>query len=306
MTGLNSSRSELTSLYSLYDEIPNDCLLMKANQLKLDQHPFLGKGFYGEVLKATLIGWENTSSEAVAVKRITNHTALASKEIRKEIELLKKLDHKHVIKIKGFVEHPQLLLVMEYTENGSLVNFLRLRRASQQQIPALKFASEISEGMIYLEEQCIVHRDLAARNILLNNEYSVKISDFGLAQEIPGHEYYKLRTQRGLPMRWYAPECIRHGRFSHKSDVWSFGVTLWEIYSYGQEPRYPGDDGTDDDEQLVSIIERNVVLPCPEKCPNSIYQIMLKCWHLNSDDRPSFVDLKNQIDEHSHQINLLP
>lgn len=313
MTGLDSSRSELTSLgvssYSLYDEITNDRLLLKANQLTLDSDdPFLGRGFYGEVLRATLNSWENGNSETVALKRITNHTALASKEIRKEIELLKTLDHKHIIKIKGFVEHPQLLLVMEYMINGSLVTFLSEKRKRErlfsvlgEAAASLKFASEISDGMIYLEQQCIVHRDLAARNILLDHEYSVKISDFGLAQQIPGHEYYRLRTQRGLPMRWYAPECIRHGRFSHKSDVWSFGVTLWEIYSYGQEPLYPGDDGTDDDEQLVSIIEKNVVLACPPKCPSSIYQIMLKCWHLNSDERPSFVQLKSLIDQHCQE-----
>lgn len=139
-------------------------------------------------------------------------------------------------------------------------------------------------GMHYLQTQHFVHRDLAARNILLSSLHQAKISDFGLSRALgAGNDYY--RTNRGgkWPIKWYAPESCNYGTFSHASDVWSFGVTLWEMYSFGMPPY-----GEMNSQEVIQMIERGDRLPKPLDCPANVYDIMSSCWNYSPKDRPTF------------------
>jgi serine/threonine protein kinase len=145
--------------------------------------------------------------------------------------------------------------------------------------------------MQYLESRQFIHRDLAARNILLVNERFAKVSDFGMSRALGiGKEYYKARTASKWPLKWYAPECIYYFKFSTKSDVWSFGVTLWEAVSYGCRP-YEGMDGQD----ILRLFRENRRLPKPDNCPDEIYELMWGCWQFRPEDRPNFTDIYHHL-----------
>ncbi|RWS25234.1 tyrosine-protein kinase JAK2-like protein [Leptotrombidium deliense] len=288
--------------------IAADTWLIDRRQLEFGE--LLGEGFYGEVRKATLSKWANLAKEEVAVKSIKCYTSDTFFDMRREINIMKKLRHTNIVEIKGYVEDEQLMLVMEYFKLGSLVAYLERwsneNIANRKDIPFLKFACDIAEGMEYLESKRVVHRDLAARNILVASPELVKISDFGLAQCInPKDPYYKMKTNRNLPLKCrYAPESILLYRFSHKSDVWSYGVTLWQLYSFGSDPYFPLDTPEDPESsqqpanlRIVELLNAGKRLHCPEDCPNEMYKLMQSCWKHEPNDRPDFTTLKLQIKE---------
>ncbi|GIY34753.1 tyrosine-protein kinase hopscotch [Caerostris extrusa] len=251
----------------------------------------IGEGFYGEVSKAEYFNPLSLKNEIVAVKRIkaTDTMQISVNELHSEMKIMKSLCHKNIVRIIGLVEEPETMLVMEYVDNGSLLNHLQSFRNNPEKLEykeLLRFALGVAEGMEYLETQNIVHRDLAARNILVGSSDSVKISDFGLAQEIKDH-YYRMRTERNLPLRWYAIEAIVAQKFSHKSDVWSYGVTLWEIFSFGTNPRIDGVE----DVVLHEALQRGQRLGIPPNCPSLVYSLMRRCWEIKSKDRPSFSEI---------------
>ncbi|XP_013776331.1 tyrosine-protein kinase JAK2-like [Limulus polyphemus] len=279
------------------DTSPNSLWRIEEDNLKMDQT--LGKGFYGEVCKALLTQCEGLRKELVAVKRIkrSNLTDCALKDFCRETEIMKNLQHKNIVEIKGVVEEPEMMLVMEFVEKGSLLAYLNMYKDHLTHQQLLKFASDVAEGMEYLEQKKIVHRDLAARNILVASKDLVKISDFGLAQFTEGY-YYWMKTERNLPIRWYSPESINLGKFSHKSDVWSFGVTLWEMFSFGENPQI---DGVKDNE-LAEALNQGKRLCCPKNCPVYVYQLMLSCWQGESQERPNFSNIRNQIEDLKEQL----
>ncbi|KAK8766363.1 hypothetical protein V5799_006854 [Amblyomma americanum] len=204
---------------------------------------------------------------------------------------MKSLRHPNIVEIKGLVEEPEMMLVMEFLEMGSLLTYLQTYREKITHPQLIKYSEDIANGMEYLEEKHIVHRDLAARNILVASKDLVKISDFGLAQFTVNHYYY-IRTQtRKLPMKWYAPESILYGKFSTKSDVWSYGVTLWEMFSYGEDPVIQGVT----QENLGSELVQGKRLACPAECPTNIYQLMLLCWATDAHQRPGFTHIKGLV-----------
>ncbi|XP_067143590.1 tyrosine-protein kinase JAK2-like [Centruroides vittatus] len=276
---------------SVLETNPQSHWIIDKNQLNFGER--LGQGFYGEVYKATLTYCAGCT-EVVAVKRIKK-SALSEESFRglsQEIDIMKKLRHANIVEIKAFVEEPEIMLVMEYMKLGSLLAYLQMHKQKIERAQLLKFAADVAEGMKYLEEKHIVHRDLAVRNILVASEDCVKISDFGLAR-LTENDYYRMKTERDLPIRWYALESILHLKFSHKSDVWSFGITLWEMFSYGENPIIPGISDT----KLAEALQKGTRLGCPQSCPVEIYRLMIECWDSDSHKRPSFSDIREQIED---------
>jgi serine/threonine protein kinase len=144
--------------------------------------------------------------------------------------------------------------------------------------------------MEYLASQQYVHRDLAARNCLVGDNLSIKISDFGLSRDIYAADYYRAQNKSLLPIRWMPPESIVFGKFSSESDVWSFGVLLWEIYSFGLQPYYGFSN-----QEVIEMIRSRQLLPCPEDCPSRMYAFMVECWHEMPPRRPSFAEMHARL-----------
>ncbi|CAG7733213.1 unnamed protein product [Allacma fusca] len=265
----------------------------------------IGQGCYGAVYMGELIRSDG-SPEHVAVKMMKDSLEeKEQEEFQREYQILQSLNHPNIVEVKGVVYDPSLLLIMEFLPMGSLLDYFRMFHTKPNLRQLMKFAKDICDGMDYLVSYNLVHRDLAARNILVASDDLVKISDFGLARFTDKDDNcYKLRTDRKLPVKWYPPESLHDWKFSEKSDIWSYGVTLYEIFSYGQEPNLPGvsnnESGdvkeTDELQEIVKLLSSGVRLPCPEHCPNNVYkQLMLPCWEMNPQDRPSFSKLLGEI-----------
>ncbi|XP_033312196.1 tyrosine-protein kinase hopscotch isoform X1 [Bombus bifarius] len=294
-----SSNGSLGQMRGIY-ELDIDCNIILQGRI--------GQGFYGEVYRGTLEreNGKDIEPQQVAIKKLKTRALEADiRDFEREIAIMKTLKHPNVVEILGVISEPEVCLVMEYVKHGSLQSYLTIHKQELTHKRLLGFALDIATGMDYLGSMSIVHRDLAARNILVADENKVKISDFGLAQVTGKNDYYILQTDRGLPIKWYAPESIRDGKFSTRSDVWSFGVTMYETFGFGEEPRLPGLDSSIDrlqneqekgSTELLAALERGTRLPCPSTCPQAIYvKLMYPCWHLQSHQRPDFATLCKDI-----------
>ncbi|XP_019890456.2 homeobox protein 5 isoform X1 [Musca domestica] len=239
----------------------------------------IGKGEFGDVMLGIL------RNEKVAVKMLKDEGAV--QKFLAEASVMTTLEHENLVKFIGLVfTSKHLYLVTEYMSKGSLVDYLRSRgRQHITKKDQINFAYDTASGMEYLEAKKVVHRDLAARNVLISEDCVAKVSDFGLARE----ECYNLDVGK-LPIKWTAPEALKNWRFSNKSDMWSFGILLWEIYSFGRVP-YPRIPLTD----VVKHVEVGYKMEAPEGCPPEIYEMMRQAWDLNPAKRPTFAELKVKL-----------
>ncbi|XP_057396734.1 non-receptor tyrosine-protein kinase TYK2 isoform X1 [Balaenoptera acutorostrata] len=263
----------------------------------------LGEGHFGKVSLYCYDPTNDGTGEMVAVKALRADCGPQLRTgWRREIEILRTLYHEHIVKYKGCCEdqgEKSVQLVMEYVPLGSLRDYLPRHNVGLAQL--LLFSQQICEGMAYLHAQHYVHRDLAARNVLLDNNRLVKIGDFGLAKAVPeGHEYYCVREDGDSPVFWYAPECLKECKFYYASDVWSFGVTMYELLTYCDSTQSPPSkfieligltQGQMTVLRLTELLERGERLPQPEKCPCEIYCLMKNCWKAEASFRPTFQNL---------------
>ncbi|CAH3150434.1 unnamed protein product [Pocillopora meandrina] len=282
----------------------------------------IGKGAFGQVAKGTAVGLRGSpETTTVAIKMLKkNATESDKRDLMKELDTMKQLKpHPYVIKLLGCVtESEQLLVLIEYVPFGDLLGYLRKSRGlkdtyfqdpevkpqtnlTSQQL--MKFAWQIADGMSYLSSKSIIHRDLAARNVLVGHKETCKVTDFGMARDVQQENIYERKTKGRLPVKWTAYEALMYGKYTTKSDVWSYGVLLYEIFTIGGSP-YPRMDGR----KIANLLQDGYRMPKPQHVDEELYQIMMKCWKNDPDARPTFTELKNQLKDmetlHKKLINM--
>ncbi|XP_074513494.1 non-receptor tyrosine-protein kinase TYK2 [Sebastes fasciatus] len=262
----------------------------------------LGEGHFGEVTLYLYDPANDGTGERVAGKALKQENGHIPEGWMKEIEILKSLYHSNIVKYKGCCTElggQVVQLIMEYLPLGSLREYLPKRKLGMPQ--CLMFAQQICQGMEYLHSKRYIHRDLAARNVLVENEGLVKIGDFGLTKYIPeGSIYYRVREDGDSPVFWYAIECLKESKFSFSSDIWSFGVTLYEILTrcdHRQSPplkfseMMPRAHGQMTVMMLIKLLDKQLRLPRPKDWPHEVRKIMEQCWDAEPAERPSFRSL---------------
>uniref|UniRef100_A0A8C4SS33 receptor protein-tyrosine kinase n=1 Tax=Erpetoichthys calabaricus TaxID=27687 RepID=A0A8C4SS33_ERPCA len=309
----------------MYQRIP---LLLNSKLLSLE-YPRnnieyvrdIGEGAFGRVFQARapgLLVYEPFTM--VAVKMLKEEaSADMQADFQREAALMAEFDHPNIVKLLGVcaVGKPMCLL-FEYMAHGDLNEYLRRRSPGQMHILSqcnlsrkslisesesgsltcvdqLYISKQVAAGMAYLSERKFVHRDLATRNCLVSENLVVKIADFGLSRNIYSADYYKANENDAIPIRWMPPESIFYNRYTTESDVWAYGVVLWEIFSFGLQPYY----GMAHEEVIYYVRDGNI-LSCPEHCPLELYNLMRLCWSSHPTDRPSFASI-HRILERMHE-----
>ncbi|XP_063788217.1 tyrosine-protein kinase ZAP-70 isoform X2 [Pseudophryne corroboree] len=262
------------SPYSDPEEVKERKVFLKRELLLIDEVE-LGAGNFAFVKKGVYKMKKRQIDVAIKILKMENENqALVKDEMMKEAEIMHQLDNPYIVRMIGVCQAECLMLVMEMASAGPLNKFLSSKKDEVPVNNIVELMHQVSLGMKYLEEHNFVHRDLAARNVLLVNQHYAKISDFGLSKALAlDDNYYKARTGGKWPLKWYAPECIQYKKFSSRSDVWSYGITMWEAFTYGQKP-YKKLKST----EVLGFIQRNERLPCPTDCPKEMYELMLDCW----------------------------
>ncbi|XP_023839265.1 BDNF/NT-3 growth factors receptor-like [Salvelinus sp. IW2-2015] len=253
----------------------------------------LGEGAFGKVFLAECYNLiPDQDKILVAVKTLKEASESGRADFHREAELLTNLQHEHIVTFYGVcVESDPLIMVFEYMKHGDLNKFLRshgpdavlmadgqhslMVELTQSQM--LLIAQQIAAGMVYLASQHFVHRDLATRNCLVGENLLVKIGDFGMSRDVYSTDYYRVGGHTMLPIRWMPPESIMYRRFTTESDVWSLGVVLWEIFTYGKQPWYQLSNN-----EVIECITQGRVLQRPRSCPKEVYDLMLGCWQRES------------------------
>lgn len=254
----------------------------------LEMIELLGSGMFGEVWK----GKWNGSTE-VAIKTLKVGT-MSPEAFLQEAQIMKRCRHDKLVQLYAVCSREEpIYIVTELMSHGSLLQYLREGMGQQLKLPKLiDMAAQIASGMAYLEREKYIHRDLAARNILVGENNTTKIADFGLARLI-NDDLYTARHGAKFPIKWTAPEAASFGRFTIKSDVWSYGILLTELVTYGQVP-YPEMGNR----QVLEQIERGYRMPKPRHCPERMYEELLKCWDKDSEKRPTFDYLFHFFDDY--------
>uniref|UniRef100_I3KM34 Tyrosine-protein kinase n=1 Tax=Oreochromis niloticus TaxID=8128 RepID=I3KM34_ORENI len=236
----------------------------------------IGSGQFGLVLEGS---WRDRK---VAVKMVREE-CMSDEEFKEEARIMMRLSHSKLVQLYGVcTQHSPICLVFEYMDNGCLTDYLRERKGSLSQDILLGMCLDVSEGMAYLEMSNFIHRDLAARNCLVSKNNEVKVSDFGMTRFVLDDQYTSSQCSK-FPVKWSAPEVIRYCKFSTKSDVWSFGVLMWEVYNEG---RLPYENRTN--AEVVDSLNAGLRLLKPRLAPDSVHLLMEWCWKEKPDDRPTF------------------
>uniref|UniRef100_A0A4X2LR69 Fibroblast growth factor receptor n=1 Tax=Vombatus ursinus TaxID=29139 RepID=A0A4X2LR69_VOMUR len=272
----------------------------------------LGEGCFGQVVMAEAIGIDKDKPNkpvTVAVKMLKDDaTDKDLSDLVSEMEMMKMIGkHKNIINLLGAcTQDGPLYVLVEYASKGNLREYLRARRPPgmdysfdtcklpEEQLTfkdLVSCAYQVARGMEYLASQKCIHRDLAARNVLVTEDSVMKIADFGLARDVHNIDYYKKTTNGRLPVKWMAPEALFDRVYTHQSDVWSFGVLLWEIFTLGGSP-YPGIPV----EELFKLLKEGHRMDKPANCTHDLYMIMRECWHAVPSQRPTFKQLVEDLD----------
>ncbi|XP_064125296.1 fibroblast growth factor receptor 2 isoform X6 [Loxodonta africana] len=272
----------------------------------------LGEGCFGQVVMAEAVGIDKEKPKeavTVAVKMLKDDaTEKDLSDLVSEMEMMKMIGkHKNIINLLGAcTQDGPLFVIVEYASKGNLREYLRARRppgmeysydinrVPEEQMTFKDLVSctyQLARGMEYLASQKCIHRDLAARNVLVTENNVMKIADFGLARDINNIDYYKKTTNGRLPVKWMAPEALFDRVYTHQSDVWSFGVLMWEIFTLGGSP-YPGIPV----EELFKLLKEGHRMDKPANCTSELYMMMRDCWHAVPSQRPTFKQLVEDLD----------
>ncbi|XDV33675.1 hypothetical protein PO909_003997 [Leuciscus waleckii] len=249
----------------------------------------IGEGQFGDVHQGVYMSPENPSL-SVAIKTCKNCTSDSVREkFLQEALTMRQFDHPHIVKLIGIITENPVWIIMELCTLGELRSFLQVRKYNLDLSTLILFSYQLSTALAYLESKRFVHRDIAARNVLVSSTDCVKLGDFGLSRYMEDSSYYKASKGK-LPIKWMAPESINFRRFTSASDVWMFGVCMWEILMFGIKP-FQGVKNND----VIGRIENGERLAMPQNCPPTLYSLMTKCWAYDPSKRPRFTELKTQL-----------
>ena len=275
---------------------------MEYNYPSLEVVSELGQGAFGRVFKARAPGLKRGDfvPEFVAVKTLKEDNKLEA--FCKEVKTIIQFNHPHIVQLLAVCsEYSQKCMIFEYMDLGGLDDLLRKSDPGNQSnscrdkeenvlITPLDFlpcTQQVAEGLAYLAKQRYVHRDIATRNCLVNCKLVVKIGDFGLSREVNNMDYYRVGGTHGyMPVRWMPPEALLFAKFTTQSDVWSFGVLMWEVYTFGLQPYYGLSN-----HKVIDAVKATRILECPKLCPASVYDIMKSCWIRSPAKRPTIEDV---------------
>ena len=277
----------------------------------------LGKGNFGVVFLGKVDHLKEGEGEVmVAVKTLREETSEVLENFVSEAKTMFSFDHTNIVKIYAVcMKETPYYMVFEYMDKGDLAHFLQENASSYQKQkrdpigvhertessisnnPAqlsceqlTDVCRQIASGMDYLSKKNHIHRDLACRNCLVSSPLNVKIGDFGMSQNLYTRDYYRVNGKAVLPIRWMSPEAVVYGKFTTQSDVWSFGVVMWEVFSFAMQPYYGVTN-----EEVTQMIRKGKHLDIPPDCPDKIYEIMSECWNMDPSCRPTFSELYDML-----------
>ncbi len=291
----------------LFTFSPADVLNDGADKWELDRCEIqmrtkLGSGQYGDVYEGVWLRY----NKIVAVKTLKEET-MCLEDFLAEATIMKEMKHSNLVQLLGIcTREPPYYIITEYMPNGNLLDYIRQQNRDEiGPTILLYFAVQIASAMAYLESKSFIHRDLAARNCLVGENQLVKVADFGLARLINsqdsqdgGESAYTAHVGAKFPIKWTAPEGLAYNKFSSKSDVWAFGVLLWEIATYGKTP-YPGVELAN----VYHLLDSGYRMECPDTCPPNVYELMRRCWQWEPSVRPSFDQIYKDLEDMFHDAS---